>query len=65
MDQEEKVSISEFSILPYAQNGKFGNLGEFCFASNFDSSHNLKFKEKKNEVRQNLKGYVMVSEEKG
>ena len=33
-----KISeISEFSILPYTQDQKFGNLGKFSFNSNFDS----------------------------
>ena len=35
--QQQKISeISKFSILPYAQNRKLGNLGNFSFSSNFD-----------------------------
>ena len=33
-DLKEKIKISEiseFSILPYTQNRKLGNLGKFCF----------------------------------
>ena len=48
---EEKVKIpkvSKISILPYTQNGKLGNLGNFYFASNFDSSCNLRCKNDKN-----------------
>ena len=47
----EKVKISEvseFSILPYTQNRKLGNLGKCSFTSNFDSSCNLKCKSDKN-----------------
>ena len=47
---EEKMpisEISEFSILPYTQNRKLGNLGKFSFASNFDSSCNLRCKNNK------------------
>ena len=47
---EEKRKISEvfkFSILPYTQNRKLGNLGKFSFASNFDSSCNLRSKNNK------------------
>ena len=36
--------VSEFSILPYAQNRKLGNLGKCSFTSNFDSSCNLRCK---------------------
>ena len=46
----EKVKISEvseFSILPYTQNRKLGNLGKCCFTSNFDSSCNLRCKNDK------------------
>ena len=46
----EKVKIfgvSEFSILPYTQNRKLGNLGKSCFTSNFDSSCNLRSKNDK------------------
>ena len=53
---EEKVEIfevSEFSILPYTQNWKLGNLGKFSFTSDFDISRNLRFKNK-NELKQIL-----------
>ena len=46
----EKVKISEvsqFSILLYTQNRKLGNLGKWCFTSNFDSSCNLRCKNDK------------------
>ena len=51
---EEKLKIfedSEFSILPYNQNRKLGNLRMCSFASNFESCHNLRFRNDKNEVR--------------
>ena len=47
---EDKVKISEvseFSILPYTQNRKLGNLGNFYFTSNFDSSCNGRCKNEK------------------
>ena len=32
MIKKTKISrVSEFSILPYTQNRKLGNLGKFCF----------------------------------
>ena len=46
----EKVKISEvseFSIVPYTQNRKLGNLGKFSFTSNFESSCNLRCKNDK------------------
>ena len=43
--EKGKISdVSEFSILPYTQNGKLGNLGKCSFTSNFDSSCNLRCK---------------------
>ena len=48
--------VSEFSILPYIQNRKFGNLGKFSFTSNFCSSCNLRFKNNK-KLSQKHKGY--------
>ena len=37
LEEKKKTSeVSEFSILPYTQNGKLGNLGIFSFTSNFD-----------------------------
>ena len=58
-----KIS-DEFSILPYTQNRKFGNLGKCSFTSNFDSSCNLRFRNDKNELRQKLKGQDILLEEK-
>ena len=52
--------VSEFSILPYTQNRKLGNLGKCSFTSNFDSSCNLRFRNDKNELRQKLKGQDML-----
>ena len=63
----EKVKISEdseFSILPYTQNRKLGNLGKCSFTSNFDSSCNLRFRNDKNELRQKLKCQDMLLKEK-
>ena len=48
--------ISEFSILPYTQNRKLGNLGKCSFTSNFHSSCNLRFRNDKNELTQKIKG---------
>ena len=43
-----KISeVSQFSILLYTQNRKLGNLGKWCFTSNFDSSCNLRCKNDK------------------
>ena len=47
---EEEVTISEvseFSILPYTQSRKLGNLGKCPFTSNFDRSCNLRCKNNK------------------
>ena len=47
-EENMKISeVSEFSILPYTQNRKLGNLGNFYFASNFDSSCNVRCKNDK------------------
>ena len=46
--------VSEFSILPYTQNRKLGNLGKCSFTSNFESCCNLRFRNDKNELRQKL-----------
>ena len=44
-----KISeVSEFSILPYTQNGKLGNLGNMSLPSNSDSSSKSRFKNDKN-----------------
>ena len=45
--KSENFRGSEFSILPYTQNGKLGNLGKCCFTLNFDSSCNLRCKNNK------------------
>ena len=47
-----------FATLPNFPKSKLENLGEVSFASNFESSRNLRFKNTKNESRQNLKGYA-------
>ena len=48
LEEKRKISeISEFSILPYTQNRKLGNLGKCSFTSNFDSSCNLRFRNDK------------------
>ena len=64
---EEKYKISEaseFSILPYTQNWKLGNLGKCSFTSNFDSSCNLRFRNNKNELRQKLKVIKWIEKKK-
>ena len=51
--EEIKISeFSEFSILPYTQNRKLGNLGKFSFTSNFDRSCNLDVKATNKLLRQ-------------
>ena len=45
--EKKKCEVSEFSILPYTQNRKLGNLGKCSFASNFGSSCNLRYKNDK------------------
>ena len=63
--EEKKISeIFEFSILPYTQNRKLGNLGKCSFTANFDSSCNLRYRNNKNELRQTLKAQDMLIEEK-
>ena len=48
--------VSGFSVLPYVQNRKLGNLEKFSFTSNFGISCNLRFKnEKKKNFHKNLK----------
>ena len=66
LEEKRKISeVSEFSILPYTQNRKLGNLGKFSFASNFDSSCNLRCKNnKKISETINLKEQDMLLEEK-
>ena len=42
--KEKKISeVSEFSILPYTQNWKLGNLRYMSLLSNYDSSYNSRF----------------------
>ena len=37
LEEKKKTSeVSEFSILPFNQNRKLGNLGKLSFTSNFD-----------------------------
>ena len=48
LEENMKISeVSEFSILPYTQNRKLGNLGNFYFTSNFGSSCNVRSKNDK------------------
>ena len=55
-DRKIKITeVPEFSIWPYTQNRKFGNLGRFSFTSNFDTGYIWRLKTKKNELRQKLK----------
>ena len=57
LEEKKKISeISEFSILPYTQNGKLRNLLKCSFTSNFVSSCNLRLRKYKNELRQKPKG---------
>ena len=61
LEENMKISeVSEFSILPYTQNRKLGNLGECSFTSIFDNCCNLRFRNDKNELRQKLKGQDML-----
>ena len=51
MVQEKTMKISEvseFSILPYTQNRKLGNLGNMSLLSNSNSSFKSRFKNDKN-----------------
>ena len=60
LEEKKKISeVSEFSILPYNQNRKLGNLGKCSFTSNFDSCCNLRFRNDKIKLIQKLKGYKM------
>ena len=56
--------MSEYSILPYTQNRKLGNLGKCSFTLNFDSCCNLRFRNNKNELGQKLKSSGYVSRRK-
>ena len=48
LEEKNKMSeVSEFSILPYNENRKLGNLGKYCFTSNFDSNCKLRSKNDK------------------
>ena len=47
LEKVKSSEVSEFSILPYTQNGKVGNLGKCCFTSNFDRSCNLRCRNSK------------------
>ena len=48
LEEKNKMSeVSEFSILPYTENRKLGNLGKYCFTSNFDSNCKLRSKNDK------------------
>ena len=59
----EISEVSEFSILPYTQNRKLGNLEECPFASNFDSSCNLRCKNAKRLTERKLISQDMHLEE--
>ena len=52
----------QFCLSPKIKN--FGNLGNCAFTSNFDSCCNSRFRNNKNELRQNVKGQDMLLEEK-
>ena len=56
--------VSEFSILPYTQNRKLGNLGKCSFTSNFEVYCNFRFKNDKNELIQQFKRQNMLLEVK-
>ena len=56
MQEKKNSEVSKYSILPYIQNRKLGNLIKCSFTSNFDSCCNLKFRNDINELRQKLKG---------
>ena len=48
LEEEQKISkVFDFSILPYTQYRKLGNIGKCFITSNFDSSCNLIFKNDK------------------
>ena len=65
VEKNNKISeVSEFSILPYTQNPKLGNLRKCSFTLNFDSCCNLRFRNNKNELGQKLKVQDMLLEEK-
>ena len=53
--RRELSKDSEFSILPYTQNRKLGNIGKCSFSSNFESCCNLRLRNDKNKLRQNLR----------
>ena len=50
--------VSEFPILTYTQNRKLGNLGKFSFTSNFDSSGNLRCKNKNKKISETKSRYA-------
>ena len=69
LEEKRKISeVSEFSILPYTQNRKLGNVGKCSFTSNFGSSCNLsckndkKLTEAKSKIK--FKGQDMLLEKK-
>ena len=65
LEEKKKISeVSKFSILPYNQNRKLGNLGKSSFTSNFGSCYNLRFTNVKNELRQKLKVIKNVEKKK-
>ena len=59
-----KKNILRKHNLPSTHNRNLGNLGKCSFASNFDSSCNLRFRNNKNELRQKLKVIKRIKEKK-
>ena len=65
LDEKNKISeFSKFSILPFTQTQKLWKSWKVFFYLNFDSCCNSRFRNDKNELRQNLKGQDMILEEK-
>ena len=65
LEENKKISeVSEFSILPYTQIRRLGNLQKFCFTSNFESSCNLRCKNDKKLTEKKFKDQDMLLEEK-
>ena len=63
-EKQKNSEVSEFSILPYTQNRKLGNLGKCSFTSNFESCCNLRFRNDKNELRQKRKFIKWIKKKK-
>ena len=55
LEEKQKIcEVSEFSVLPYTQNRKLGNLGKCSHTPNFGSCCNLIFRNDQNKLRQKL-----------